>query len=119
MLWFKRETTYDDAPASQPLSMVELLANVTGDDTERAPEAHTQIDRLQAELADKITACDYRDADLTKRIDFLVEERRQVRKVRAAHMAARASACEPAAPVSEALLAAELDMDYTDREAYP
>lgn len=118
-MWFKKETAHGDAPTSHAFSMADVLANVTGDDTERAPEAHTQVDRLQAELADKITACDYRDADLTKRIDFLVEERRQVRVVRAAHMAARAAACEPRTPISEGLLAAELDIDYTDHEAYP
>lgn len=118
-MFFKRETKYADEPQSQAFSMAELLANATGDDTERAPEAHTQLDRLQAELADRITACDYRDADLTKRIDFLVEERRQTRVVRDALYAARVAAANVEPAMSEALIAAELDMDYTDRESYP
>ena len=110
---FKRRPAEPIEPPHD-FNMLEVLARVTGDDTERAPEAHTQVDRLQAELADRITHADYRDADLTKRIDFLLEERRQVRVVRDALYSARVAAAEAIPAISEASLSAELEINYAN-----
>ena len=103
---FKRKTP----PPSHAMTMVDVLANINVDDQPR--EEHQQVNNFQMELGDRITHADYRDAELTKRIDFLLEERRQVRVVRDGLLAARATAAEAIPAISEGALSAELDINY-------
>jgi len=91
-------------------SMTDLLANATMADD--VSEAHAQLSNFQREIGDRIARANHREAELTKQIDFLNEERRQIRVIRQALEMSLSVAQQNDPAISLDTFEAELAVNY-------